>query len=121
MSDIRSITTVDGEIRRFDKSKLNELEEVLVLRPHYAKPEFEQSVRRMEPGEKYRVKGLDKAEAIMSGFVTLDLKAKIPKTNKRTIADAEISKAQIEANKFSYLDLKKQVDELTNVIKKLTK
>lgn len=121
MRDIRSITTIDGEIRQFDKSKLNELEEVLVLRPHYAKPEFEEKVRRMEPGEKYRVKGLDKAEAIMSGFVTLDLKAKIPKTNKRTLADAEISKALIEANKLSYLDLKKQIDELTVIVRKLSK
>lgn len=121
MSEIKSITTIDGELRSFDRSKLNELEEVLVLRPHYAKPEFEEKVRRMEPGEKYKVKGLDKAEAIMSGFVTLDLKAKIPKTNKRTLADAEISKAQIEANKSSYLDLKKQVDELSTMVKKLIK
>ena len=112
--------TVDGEIRQFDKSKLNEVEEVLCLRQHNAKPHHEDKVRRFLPGEKYKVAGLEKAEGIMYGFTTLDLNAEIPVSKKRTVEDAELSKKKREAEKDGFSKMQNQIDELTAAVAKLT-
>lgn len=122
MSEKQIITTktVDGEVRSFDRSKLNEVEEVLVLRQHNARPEFEKFVRRFFPGEKYKISGLAKAEGIMYGYTTTDLNAKIPESRKRTMKDAEADRLKLELAKDGTLEMQKQIKEMQNQIKDLT-
>jgi len=117
---IVKMKTVDGELRSYDKSKLNEIEEVLTLRQHKAIPYSEKVARRFIPGDKYKVEGLRKAEGIMYGFTTLDLNAKIPVSKKRTVEDAELSKKKREAGKDGFEKMQNQIDELTAVVAKLT-
>jgi len=83
--------TFAGKKIKFDKSRLNTIEEVLVLYPHYAKADGEKFIKKYKPGETYRVGGLQKAEIILTGWATLDLQAELPKLNKRTIEQAKNS------------------------------
>lgn len=112
--------TIDGEVRTFDRSKLNEIEEVLVLRQHRAKAHGEQLMKRFSPGEKYKTSGLNKAEGIMYGYTTLDLNAKIPESKKRSLKDAEQSKKYLAAGKDAFAKMQKQIDDLTAIVEKLT-
>lgn len=118
--NIIKMKTLEGEIRIFDKSKINDVEEVLVLRQHSSKPHHEETFKRFMPGEKYKVAGLQKAEAIMSGLVSLDLNAKLPVTKKRTIEDAAQSKIKNDFNKEGFIGLQKQINDLTALVEKLS-
>lgn len=112
--------TIDGEVRTFDRSKLNEIEEVLVLRQHRGLAHGELIPKRYSPGEKYKVSGLNKAEGIMYGYTTLDLNAKIPVSKKRSLKDAEQSKKQLADGKDAFVKMQKQIDDLTAIVEKLT-
>lgn len=62
--------------------KTNEVEEVLVLKQHRAKPSGAAAAKIFYPGDKYKISGLDKLE-VLSGLCTRDLKAEVPENPKR--------------------------------------
>lgn len=62
---------------------VDEVEQLLVLQQHRAKPAGTTKMKRFVPGDKYQQSGLDKLEVIGTGKCTRDLKADVPKNSKR--------------------------------------
>lgn len=120
-NNILRYKTPDGEIRVFDKSRINEVESLLVLRQHHAKPWGETKTRRAMPGEIYKQAGIEKAELILHGQCSLDLNAKIPKSNKRVAPKPGEEKYITPAGFYELRQLQKKVTELTTQLETLIK
>jgi len=61
--------------------KVGEVETLLVLQQHRAKPHGSTEMKKFKPGDKYKQAGIDKLEVLGSGKCTRDLDAKVQ--NKR--------------------------------------
>lgn len=62
---------------------IEEVEELLVLVQHQAKPHGATKMKRFFPSDKYKQNGIDKLEVLGSKKCTRDLKAKVPENSKR--------------------------------------
>ena len=71
-------------IKTFNPAEANKVETVLILKQCRVKPVNEEKSRRALPGEKYQVSGMDKVELLARGLATLDMKAEIPASTKKT-------------------------------------
>lgn len=95
--------------------KIQEVELLLVLKQHRAKPHSKLVAKRFLPGDKYDQNGLDKLEVLAGAnpYCTRDLKAKVPTNGKRT------APANPEAIKDPMGVLIEAVTALTKVVSKL--
>ena len=94
--------------------KASEVETLLVLQQHKAKPFGENKLQRFLPGDKYKQAGLDKLEVIGSGKCTRDLKAEVPVNLKR---NAPKPGEEMFTNPVEKLSAK--IDALVDVVNKL--
>ena len=66
-----------------NEPKANEVETLLVLKQHRARPFGKKEAERFLPGDKYQQSGLDKLQVLGTGYCTRDLKAEVPENPKR--------------------------------------
>lgn len=91
--------------------RVDEVEEVLVLKQHRAKPVGALVAKTFYPGEKYKISGLDKLE-VLANSCTRDLKAVVPVNPKRKEPEAG---TEINADPVS--QLAKKLDALIDLLK----
>ncbi len=89
------MTITTGKIKPLIKNKgdkvneenktpgVEEVEELLVLVQHQAKPYGATKMKRFFPGNKYKQNGIDKLEVLGSKKCTRNLKANVPGNSKR--------------------------------------
>jgi len=93
-----------------------EVETLLVLKQHRAKPFGSSEARLFIPGEQYKQSGLDKLQVLGTGYVTRNLKADVPVNPKRVAPKKGEEKY---ANPVDVLSAKidKLVDSIGDLIK----
>jgi len=93
--------------------RVDEVEEVLVLKQHRAKPSGALIAKIFYPGEKYKISGLDKLE-VLAGNCTRDLKAVVPDNAKRKAPKTGDEKFVDPVTKLSA-----KLDKLLDLVEKL--
>lgn len=94
----------------------DDVETLLVLHQHRAKPFGSRIAKQFIPGEKYQQSGLDKLQVLGTGHCTRNLSASVPQNVKRVAPKKGEEKY---ANPVDALSLK--IDKLADAIADLVK